>query len=707
MGDSALALQNEEQFRASVLKRRKTLEFAQKILSLTAGSSPLDRAILPVDSHHSLRRLYPTEIETLQNHCACTCSDWSKTFLLLSTPGQATLDQSQNLRRLVTRNHFEGTVVLGVGGGDAPPPNKKNPLAKLPIGIHNNALIGPNAIVSSQSWVTHNTLVRDTLLFPGCVLAKCGSVTASKKDQWLHKDAQLELTVGAESGGGRDLLVQPEADMMDVCQQLTGRKTNQAKKLPAPSTKNEVVVPNVNVISPHCIVRDTPTLQGIYLEPNASIQAASSVANALLMEGACLKNACTVSDVHLQWKAAITESSNVTETLLMEEAHIGPNSLVASSILGPDVHVSAGEVHCSVIGPNTNAHHQSLVISVLWPLGRGNVGYGANIGSNHTGRIPDQETSSGEGVFWGLSCVIKFPVDMTLAPYSIVAAGTTLPPQRVCMPFSLIVSSNTGGANSIIPGWVLASSPYTIARSEKKFANRRKAKRHLHYTGWKIVRPETIAMCQWARKQLQSVPQESETYATDKAIAGIGSNVLSEKGRRSGIKAYTDCIHRFALGGLLEWWMQQSKNGAMDMSAIQREFIGSLQTSSLSKAMETTYKQVDWPLLPWETSTSDQLWQFRKKILMEEFPMKGGVDDWATSLLQTLVKLEKANANNIYKCKQRDDQRGAKTVPGYAASHKAAEIDPVVTEARARAEEVEALVGQCVNSISKTPRSRL
>lgn len=700
MGDSALALQNEEQFRASVIQRRKTLGFAQKILSPIAESSP-DAHVLPVDSHHSLRRLYPTEIETLQKHCACTCHDWSQIFLLLS-PTTPTQDQSQSLRRLVTRNHFEGTVVLGLQASSGDVEFQKNPLAKLPVGIHNNALIGPNAIVSTQSWVTHNTLIRDTLVFPGCVLAKCGSVTASKNEKWLHKDAQIELTVGAESGGGRDLLVRPEGDMIDVCQQLTGRKTSQAKKLPAMPS---VAVPNLNVISKHCIVRDTPTLEGIYLEPHASIQAASFVANALLMENACLKNACTVSDVRLQWKAAITDSSNVSEALLMEEAHIGPNSLVASSVLGPDVHVSAGEVHCSVIGPNTNAHHQSLVISVLWPLGRGNVGYGANIGSNHTGRIPDQETSSGEGVFWGLSCVIKFPVDMTLAPYSIVAAGTTLAPQRVCMPFSLVVASNTGGANSIIPGWVLASSPYTIARSEKKFANRRKAKRHLHYTGWKIIRPETIAMCQWARKQLQSVPQESKTYETDKAVAGIGSNVLSEKGRRSGIKAYTDCIQRFALGGLLEWCMQQS--GKMDSSALQREFVGPEQTSTLSKATEATYKQVEWPLLPWETSISDQLWQFQKNILLEEFPLKGSVNNWVSSLLQALVKLEKAYADKIYQCKQRDDQRGAKTVPGYAASHKAAEIDPVVTEAKARAKEVENLVGGFVNRISKTQRSRL
>jgi bifunctional N-acetylglucosamine-1-phosphate-uridyltransferase/glucosamine-1-phosphate-acetyltransferase GlmU-like protein len=128
-------------------------------------------------------------------------------------------------------------------------------------------------------------------------------------------------------------------------------------------------------------------------------------------------NACTVKNVMLKWNASIMDHSYISHILLMEHAHAGPKSLVAQSLLGPDVHVSAGEVHASVIGPNTNAHHQSLVIGVLWLLGRGNVGYGANVGSNHTGRLPDQETCSGEGIFWGLSC--EFPVDLSYSPYSI------------------------------------------------------------------------------------------------------------------------------------------------------------------------------------------------------------------------------------------------------------------------------------------------
>ena len=61
--------------------------------------------------------------------------------------------------------------------------------------------------------------------------------------------------------------------------------------------------------------------------------------------------------------------------------------------------------------------------------GKGNIGYGANIGSNHTGRLPDKECYPGEGVFFGLGCNIKYPCNFQHAPYSLIASGITLLPQ--------------------------------------------------------------------------------------------------------------------------------------------------------------------------------------------------------------------------------------------------------------------------------------
>jgi hypothetical protein len=104
----------------------------------------------------------------------------------------------------------------------------------------------------------------------------------------------------------------------------------------------------------------------------------------------------------------------------------------------------------------------------------GNVAYGAKVGANHTGRMNDQESWPGEGCFFGLGAIVKYPLNLLASPYSIIAAGSTVPPQRVSFPFSLISvpdrplykDGNPVGPAvcAIRPGWVLYSNPYMIDR---------------------------------------------------------------------------------------------------------------------------------------------------------------------------------------------------------------------------------------------------
>ena len=146
----------------------------------------------------------------------------------------------------------------------------------------------------------------------------------------------------------------------------------------------------------------------------------------------------------------------------------------------------------------------------LWFHGKGNIGYGANIGSNHTGRLPDQECIPGEGVFFGLGCNIKYPCNLQNSPYSIIASGVTMLPQRLDLPFSLInrPSKHREGIspelNEVFPGWILYGNYYMIVRNEDKFANRNKSKRNLFEMS--IMRPDIISMVAKARNSLAFVP---------------------------------------------------------------------------------------------------------------------------------------------------------------------------------------------------------
>src|SRR5690606_23852621 len=153
----------------------------------------------------------------------------------------------------------------------------------------------------------------------------------------------------------------------------------------------------------------------------------------------------------------------------------------AGSLIGPDTHVVWSDVSASLVGLFVGFHHQALLIGALWPEGRGNVGYGANVGSNHTGRKPDQELRPGEGVFFGLGCSVKFPANYSDAPYSLIASGVTAPPQRFAFPFSLIAPAHeplAPGLNEAIPGWMWSENAYALARNAYKYADRNKARRH-------------------------------------------------------------------------------------------------------------------------------------------------------------------------------------------------------------------------------------
>lgn len=634
-----------------------------------------------------VRPLYATEIRLLQTICRCRSNDWSKIRLLLPQKNHD-IDQSERLAHLVSDTAFHGVVVL-VLLGSAPPPQAETEawVDEISAGIHGCAVIANCMIHIDTARVHRCGVIAKTYIDAHSIVWNCGRVTCSGA-----VFQRLFAKVGPESGGGRLLQLLPEATMMDAGDQL---------RLPraVPTEQTTTTRASFNVIGSQCVVRDTPTLDTVFLHPGSLIEAASSVQRAILFPASAIRNACTVKNAILQWNCSIIDQSNVADALLMEQAVAGPSSVVTNTILGPDVHVSAGEVHASVLGPNCNAHHQSLLIAVLWPGGRGNVGYGANVGSNHTGRLPDQECTAGEGTFWGLSCVIKFPVDLSSAPYSVVAAGTNMAPQRCTMPFSLIVGDNGRSGSRIIPGWVLRSSPYTIVRSEHKFATRRKAVRHSSYTGWKILRPETVELCIAARRALQS------TAGADTAgISGVGASELTEKDRVAGIQAYTECIQQFALQGLYSFLVasKSTKVGALE-DALAREFSNPLTPMKVQSGDD-----VCWPIYPWDADQSPEaFWRTQRAILIKEFPMGKGLVAWARDLLKQLIVLETAYAKAVYICKQRDDARGAATIPHYEVGHVLADRDPVLTALRMELENKKATVVTLLQELDGARQSKL
>ncbi len=376
---------------------------------------------------------------------------------------------------------------------------------------------------------------------------------------------------------------------------------------------------------------------------------------------AVLSGAC-VSDALLQWGSRVTTLAVVERSVLTEHAHVERHAKVQNSILGPNTAVAQGEVTASLLGPFVAAHHQSLVIAVLWPGGKGNVSHGASVGSNHTSRAPDQECRPGEGMFFGLSANIKFPADFSEAPYSIVASGATTLPQKVRFPFSLINLPSapwpgiSPAYNQITPAWILTDNVYALRRNEAKYRARNRARRAA--LRFEVFRPETVDLMRDACRRLEAVSQVREVY-TDRDIEGLGANFLPENARLRAIAAYRFFIRLYALQGLKDILATAPAEDA-------GWFEGVLTRPS-----------------------TDPRWEHQRQLLTEEL----GVSDVAAALGELPAMLEQV-AREVERSKAKDEERGRRLLDDYTETHVPAHADPFVKETWAETHKAQAEVAR-------------
>jgi len=377
-------------------------------------------------------------------------------------------------------------------------------------------------------------------------------------------------------------------------------------------------------------VINTPWIDRTYLGPGAQVLAAQKIDQCTILssreEPVVLGAGVHVRDSIVQWGAEVDSAAQVVQSILLEYSGAARQALVTESLIGPNTVVGGGEVTASFLGPFVGFHHQSLLIAAWWPEGRGNVGYGANIGSNHTSRSPDQELWAGEGTFFGLASAVKFPANFHDAPYSILASGVVTLPQRLALPFSLILdepldTEATRGLNRVIPGWVLKENVYLLLRNEAKYFQRNKARRHQF--DLRIFRPETVEKLWKARVVLANI--EGKPVYTKADHPALGKNYMLEEDRREALNVYREFLKYAAL----KLFAEQELNG----TACDRDWL-----TGLFRRLNLDY---------FSTEQNLNLYLAEEQVL------------WSSSL----------------RAKAKDDLRGATIIPDYEAFHRPAEED--------------------------------
>ncbi len=383
------------------------------------------------------------------------------------------------------------------------------------------------------------------------------------------------------------------------------------------------------------------------------------VADGAFVERSCLQAGCEVSSM-----------AHVSRSLLCAGAGASRHGKIMESIVAGPTHVEEGEVTASLLGPAVGFHHQALCISVLWPGGKGNVGYGANVGSNHTGRVADQELRAGDGLFFGLGVNIKYPADFSSAHWSIIATGVTTLPQKMTFPFSLISMPRFNdddippAYNQLSPAWVLQHNVYGVLRNEYKLKKRlMDTQQSMHSPLFTVrVLQDMNAAADSLDRFLDRHNIENRVY-DDRNIDGAGKNSV----QHSHIEPARNAYRRVVDYVLLRQWVQMLQHEDKDKCSMQEA----------AKAFDQLRQEYSTTTL---VARIDQLRTRSVDVRME----------FLVDLDQQIYQAARAS-------KQRDYVRGNAVFADYERIYGGIEDDALLGEIKAEQKQRKAFVTRCLD----------
>jgi hypothetical protein len=407
----------------------------------------------------------------------------------------------------------------------------------IPTGLYHSHF---NNVYVENCHVSQVSMVSNQVLSQGVILRNVGSISHVGISRFA---IGANIQIGSETGQ-RLIPMVPGLELNHVNEMLTnmGDSDKWDEFLSELKTTFQEFDASYGFIGKDSIITNTLRVKNSWIGESTRIDGATKVNHCCLIgameQPISIKDGAIVEYSILHWGTKVKANAQVSDSLLMESSSAASGAKVYQSIIGPNTHIEQGEVSHSFLGPFIGFHHQSLLISTLWPDGMGNVAHGACIGSNHTGKRPSQELLPGRGMFFGLNSKVSFPGNYTESPWSLVATDVHLPPQKVSMPFSLFVKNGDGV--KILPGWMIGYNAYALSRNSQKFKSRNKCRRQTLQL--EFLEKKTLKMVVRAYKALKSVKIKLEYTSRD--VEGLGQSLLTEVDRQKALSFYYQILER-------------------------------------------------------------------------------------------------------------------------------------------------------------------
>jgi hypothetical protein len=607
--------------------------------------------------------LSPDDVRALEAR-GNTCADWSRVKV---APG---FDSA-----CVRGNVFRGECRLGRFGADV---SIAHGIA-FPSGVYDSTLV--DATVADGALVKDVRLLARAHVGEGAVVFDVGELAGRTGTSFACGRA---IPVGIEAGG-REVSLYPELTVA-VASRIALDRSAELQSAYAEAVEHyvEAMSADVSVVAAGARLLHAGALRGVIVGPGALVDGASRIEDVCILSAKDdpteVSAGAIVLHSILQWGAYVTTGAVVESSALLEHASAVKGAKVTDCIMGACSLIEKGEATSALVGPLVTQRHQSLLIAAIWPGGRGNVAAGAFVGANHTGRAGDQEIRIGEGVFFGLGCRVRLPADFSRAPYTIVTGDAPLAPQRIDLPFSLVRGATPALAgeaadvvkrpvtHEVLPGWVLAESPYALVRAAWKQGARYTARRQALGHGANEprelasdpMRPEVLALVRDARDRLISAAARDLHTSAD--VNGLGACVMTEAARREAVAAYSfTLVHRSLLG----LWARLRTCHSLDEACAAGDGV-----------------------------EPDAAWAFHRAVLVEERP-----GAHVRALLEELLDMQGRFARAVEASKLKDDLRGDRVIEDYADAHTPASADPHVRRTREETAALEADVAKLLERI--------
>lgn len=436
------------------------------------------------------------------------------------------------------------------GGSTATGPGQ----TRFPAGIFNSTL--QDCLVDHGVAMYHCPEVVGYYIGQGCSVSASRLVATAPELRLeapeLYAADALNPTNHVEAGietGGRSLPFIPEMTL-ELARLIAENPANPncLQELEHASASRHVQsVSGYRIVGPGSYISHCQLLRNSFVGAGTVIDGAEYITESVLLSATNGTTRVTggagLAGVVLQEGVTVASGARVRSSILLSGSGAEEGARIRDCLIAGGTVIAAGEATASFVGPFVGMHHTSLLIAAYWPDGRGNLGYGANVGSNHTSRMPDQEIHPGEGMFFGLDTVVKFPAHFRRAPYSVLASGVTTLAQRLELPFSLIlegtIADSGAGLTRIIPGWMLRENLYAIVRYEYKL-KRRAGRLLTKEFDPSPFRPYIAEFVRPALEALRSLP-ESERYLP-KDLPALGKNYMKGEDRKPAVAAYEDYL---------------------------------------------------------------------------------------------------------------------------------------------------------------------